>query len=140
MAWECSHIGGDRFAGNLVCFPHGLYFGRLDETTGPAVARAYVEDVVDLEHYRGRACYAFDVQAAEAWVRRSTGLRGVDEVRFVDRRATGLDEAVVRFAGPAERVLEARVVVDRTAQPRRLTCHVAREASPPGYLVSAVGG
>jgi hypothetical protein len=138
--WECSHIGGDRFAGNLVCFPHGLYFGRLDETTGPAVARAYLEGVVDLDHYRGRACYPFDVQAAEAWVRRSTGLRGVDDVRFVDRRATGIDEAVVRFSGPEGRVLEARVLVDRTAPPRRLTCHVEREASPPRYLVSAVSG
>ncbi|HEX2240915.1 MAG TPA: sucrase ferredoxin, partial [Actinomycetota bacterium] len=28
-AWECSHIGGDRFAANLVCFPHGVYYGRV---------------------------------------------------------------------------------------------------------------
>ena len=28
-AWECSHIGGDRFAANLVCFPHGIYYGRV---------------------------------------------------------------------------------------------------------------
>ena len=28
--WESSHVGGDRFAGNLVAFPHGLYFGRVE--------------------------------------------------------------------------------------------------------------
>ena len=32
--WECSHIGGDRFAGNLVILPEGLYFGRCDDAVG----------------------------------------------------------------------------------------------------------
>ena len=27
--WECSHIGGDRFTANLVCFPHGVYYGHV---------------------------------------------------------------------------------------------------------------
>ena len=27
--WQCTHVGGDRFAGNLVCFPEGLFFGRV---------------------------------------------------------------------------------------------------------------
>src|SRR5439155_25430625 len=40
-AWECSHIGGDRFAGNLLCFPHGLYFGRAGPQDGPRIAAAY---------------------------------------------------------------------------------------------------
>src|SRR5262249_33076889 len=30
--WESSHVGGDRFAANLVCFPHGLFFGRVLES------------------------------------------------------------------------------------------------------------
>src|SRR4029453_5830608 len=34
--WEVSHIGGDRFAGNLLVLPNGLYYGRLDP--GPALA------------------------------------------------------------------------------------------------------
>src|SRR4051812_35024739 len=28
-AWECSHLGGDRFAGNILCLPHGLYYGHV---------------------------------------------------------------------------------------------------------------
>ena len=39
--WEGTHIGGDRFAGNMVAFPHGLYFGRLDERSGVEAASAY---------------------------------------------------------------------------------------------------
>ena len=28
--WECSHIGGDRFAANVVVLPDSLYFGRVE--------------------------------------------------------------------------------------------------------------
>ncbi|HUF06587.1 MAG TPA: sucrase ferredoxin, partial [Candidatus Binatia bacterium] len=26
--WECTHLGGHRFAGNLVCLPDGIVYGR----------------------------------------------------------------------------------------------------------------
>ncbi|HYT27227.1 MAG TPA: sucrase ferredoxin, partial [Actinomycetota bacterium] len=55
--WECSHFGGDRFAGNLVCLPHGVYYGHVEPWHGPAVAAAYAEGRIDLEHYRGRSCH-----------------------------------------------------------------------------------
>ena len=29
QTWQCSHVGGDRFAGNVVILPHGLYYGRV---------------------------------------------------------------------------------------------------------------
>ena len=28
--WQSSHIGGDRFAGNVVFLPEGLYYGRVE--------------------------------------------------------------------------------------------------------------
>ena len=37
--WEASHIGGDRFAANLLVLPFGLYFGRLDPASARGVAR-----------------------------------------------------------------------------------------------------
>jgi hypothetical protein len=89
--WQSTHVGGDRFAGNLVCLPHGLYYGRLD---GPSAARV-LDDLlaqrVYLDPYRGRSCYAFAVQAAERAVRVDTGLLGLDELRLVaaDRRSDG---------------------------------------------------
>ena len=36
--WECSHIGGDRFAANLVVLPDSLYFGRVDADIGTGAA------------------------------------------------------------------------------------------------------
>ncbi|WP_218926810.1 sucrase ferredoxin, partial [Priestia megaterium] len=40
QVWECSHIGGDRFAANVVVAPDGVYYGGLDAKS----AVATVED------------------------------------------------------------------------------------------------
>jgi len=52
--WETSHLGGDRFAANLLLLPEGEVFGGLD----PAAAIAALDLVdagrLDLAHYRGR--------------------------------------------------------------------------------------
>src|SRR4029077_12254138 len=29
--WECSHLGGDRFAGNVLVLPEGLGYGQVTE-------------------------------------------------------------------------------------------------------------
>ena len=36
--WECSHIGGDRFAANVVVLPDSLYFGRVEPDAGAGAA------------------------------------------------------------------------------------------------------
>ena len=36
--WQSTHVGGDRFAGNLVVLPDGLYFGRVGAGDAAALA------------------------------------------------------------------------------------------------------
>ena len=73
-AWQTTHVGGDRFAGNLVVLPEGLFFGRVGREEAPRVLRSYLEGRIDLGCYRGRSTDPFPVQAAEAAVRERTGL------------------------------------------------------------------
>src|SRR5207249_4701681 len=100
LVWESSHIGGDRFAGNLVCLPHGLYFGRVGPAEAAEVADAYLAGRIDLGHYRGRSCYDMLVQAAEDAVRRRWGLTGVDDLVLSAREGGGRDEVATTWAGP----------------------------------------
>ena len=137
--WESSHLGGDRFAGNLVCLPHGLYFGQVEPEEGEAVVAAYRAGEIVLERYRGRSCYPMVLQAAEILVRRELGLRGIDDVVPVAggrrRLGPGDDEVALRLAdeGPP---LVARVRTAPDPTPRLLTCRGA-ESHPPTYeLVS----
>ena len=87
-AWQVTHIGGDRFAGNLVCLPEGLYYGRVDREVAGSVLDEHFARRVLLDHYRGRSTYTFPVQAAERSIREATGLKGIDDLSLqkVERR------------------------------------------------------
>ena len=84
--WEVSHIGGDRFAGNLLVLPHGLYYGRLDAPSAIAVAGDHEAGQLDLDHLRGRSGYAMPVQAAEIALRRELGETRNDALRLTGRQ------------------------------------------------------
>jgi hypothetical protein len=129
LSWESTHVGGDRFAGNLVAFPHGLYFGRVAPEEGPAIVRGYVEGrIARLDRYRGRSSDPPHVQAAEIALRDRLGLDRVDAVtrERSDRRG---DRAEVTFATSKGR---HRVRLERTlGAAMRLTCHASDEQTPP---------
>ena len=119
-AWECSHIGGDRFAANLVCFPHGVYYGRVRLDDVVQLMNCYAQGTLSLEQYRGRSCYRFPVQAAEYFVRRESGVTGTDDLwlQGVSRTPEGLTARFFLVDGRRARV-EVRL---GQAGPYRLTC------------------
>ena len=85
--WQSTHVGGDRFAGNLVVLPEGVYYGRVEPSEAWPVLEAALDGRVHLPHYRGRSCHGFPAQAAERGVREQTGLLGVFDVRVARDRA-----------------------------------------------------
>jgi hypothetical protein len=78
--WETTHLGGDRYAANLACLPHGLYYGNLALADGFVAAERYLRGEIWLEHYRGRAGMAQPAQAAEHFLRAHTGITSVDSL------------------------------------------------------------
>ena len=88
--WQASHLGGDRFAGNVVFLSEGLYFGRVAPAAAWSVLDEYLAGRIDLEHYRGRSAFTFAEQTAEIEVRRATGRRGVDDLELVESDGTNV--------------------------------------------------
>jgi hypothetical protein len=86
--WETTHVGGDRYAANLVCLPHGLYYGDMDEDRAMTAAEEYRRGRVVLEGYRGRVGLPEPVQAAEHFVRVRSGVLGIEDV-IVESMAGG---------------------------------------------------
>jgi hypothetical protein len=62
--WECSHLGGHRFAATMMLLPAGDMFGWLDPESALEVVRHFDDGELMLAHYRGRAGQSFPVQAA----------------------------------------------------------------------------
>jgi hypothetical protein len=100
--WQTTHVGGHRFAGNVVCFPHGIYFGRVTEGDAKTLMDAYRSGEILLDKYRGRACYQPVVQAAEYYLRERTGEVGVGAYRHTGTEELAGDRWSVEFASVAK--------------------------------------
>lgn len=134
-AWECSHVGGDRFAGNLVCLPDGLFYGQLDADTAATVVSAHEAGRISLPHWRGRSTLPFASQAVEALAREALGVDQLDGIRLLKRQKDG---AVHRaeLLGADGRRWQAHVRQGRDEHPRALTCAGTPAHAPTFTLLS----
>jgi hypothetical protein len=131
--WQVSHIGGDRFAGNLVCLPEGLYYGRVDRETAGAVLDEHLARRIWMDNYRGRSIYTFAVQAAERYVREREGLRGIDDLALQSVVPAG-GAWRVSFTAGSESI--AVRVVDEPGDLTLMTCSSGGLERPRRYVVS----
>lgn len=76
--WQISHIGGCRFAPNVVCLPHGIVYGRVERADCSTVVSQYKEEALFAAKLRGRSCYSKPVQAAEQFLRTTKQLTSID--------------------------------------------------------------
>jgi hypothetical protein len=81
--WQCSHLGGHRFAPTLLVLPHGAVYGHVEAEQAQALAQAArAGHLYDPARLRGRSCYLHPVQAAEAMLRQILDRREVDALRL----------------------------------------------------------
>jgi hypothetical protein len=134
--WECSHLGGDRFAGNMLVLPRGLGFGRVEPADAPGLLAALDRGELDLDRFRGRATLPMPAQFAEVALRRQEGALGLDAVTPLGTRRLDPTTLVASFGlGGATYDVTVRTT-PRT--PARLTCHAVRDNPVPRHEVTAV--
>lgn len=80
QVWETTHVGGDRFAPNVVALPAGSYHGAVTVTDVPALAEAVTSGRVLLPRLRGRAGLPTAAQAADLFLRGRTGQSVLDAI------------------------------------------------------------
>lgn len=84
--WECTHVGGDRFAANVVTLPDGLMYARVPPERAAELAAATRAGRLLPDLLRGRSRDSRAAQAAEIAVRRDRDL------------TVGADVAIMRTA------------------------------------------
>jgi hypothetical protein len=121
--WQTTHVGGHRLAPNVLCFPSGLYYGRVQPEEGRTLVDACVQGQVFLDRLRGRSCYPPVVQAAERFLRRQTGHLEVGAYVFLDAVETSPDVWLVRFTDiKTQQRYQLRFAVDVTSVSIRQSC------------------
>ena len=122
LTWECSHLGGDRFAATLLVLPEGLCYGRVDSTDPAELVRLYHDGRVANAFLRGRTSLPHAVQAAQYFAREATGedriaaLSPLDVERIEHRIRVVLAGA----SGPLEVVL-----AEEMSEPLHSTCYAS---------------
>jgi len=128
QTWQCSHVGGDRFAANVVILPHGLYYGHVTPDDAVAIARRHLEGHITVSSLRGRSTSAPAAQAAEHFARLEYGLEAIDALRPLDVAEREDGAVVVRLA--VGQGVRSVVLREHLSEPiSRLTCG-ARVATP----------
>jgi hypothetical protein len=134
--WECSHVGGDRFAANVLALPHGLYYGRVVPGNAAALVAAHEAGQVLPQLLRGRSSFPPVVQAAQQHARLVYGDLGVNDL---------LPRSVVTLAPHVSEVHLARHPHDLAMRVRAvpagvaglLTCAATHATVPRAFVVEA---
>ncbi len=125
--WESSHVGGDRFAANVLVLPTGVLYGRVPESAASTLVAATDHGLVLEEHLRGRVGFAPDDQVAMAQVHRERPGLSFDDVLPLGSSTPEPGLTVVRVRAGAA-VVEVSVRVQR-AHREWLTCQALQPSS-----------
>jgi hypothetical protein len=140
LVWECSHIGGDRFAPNLVLLPDGFYYGNLDPQSAVTTVEAHLGGTVLPDRLRGMARFLPPVQAAIIAIYQRYGPLGPSDVTV---RATehigphhghGSETFVDLVIEPQQQMVKVQVLSVRRAD-AQLTCRAVRETPATEYRI-----
>jgi hypothetical protein len=132
--WQCSHLGGHRFAPTALALPSGLLWGRLALDEVESLCSELEQGRIGaLPKLRGRTSYPTAVQAAECLVRIREGI--ADDAALQLREVVAADEGAqrVRFESP-EGTLEIVVELARPGFASPGSCGEASQPRP--YLVA----
>ncbi len=103
--WECSHLGGDRFAATMIVFPEGLLYGRMTAAEAPGIIEAHARGEVVPALLRGRTSLSNVAQAAESFARDDSGDARIGAFTVRDERPTADGWAVTLDHDAEERVI-----------------------------------
>ncbi|MEV0529609.1 sucrase ferredoxin [Streptomyces sp. NPDC050439] len=139
LVWECTHVGGDRFAANVVVAPDGVYYGNLDAASSVTVIEEHLADRIDATHLRGYTDLFPPQQAALSAVLERFGPAGRHDYEVIDT-AREDNHWRIRFTGrpPHPTTIDVEVHSHRTP-PSQLTCRGLSMSSAAVYEVTSIG-
>ncbi|HEV2881033.1 MAG TPA: sucrase ferredoxin [Pyrinomonadaceae bacterium] len=138
-AWQSSHVGGHRFAANVVCLPHGIFYGRVSESEVEHIVDDYMQQRIRLDKFRGRACYARPAQVAESFVRAQTGLTDVGALDLLEANELAEEKSWrVRFGSTRDGLIhEVQFLCVETECGRPFSCGAEEEKSLVQYQLTS---
>ncbi|GAA2294735.1 sucrase ferredoxin [Streptomyces kunmingensis] len=138
LVWECTHVGGDRFAANVVLLPDGVYYGRLTARSSVTTVEEHLADRMHADHLRGYTDLFPPQQAAVAAVLRRFGPAG-RHAYAVESTTRDQDRWRIRLAARPPRTASFDIEVrSHRAPPYLLTCRGRSSSSAVVHEVTSL--
>lgn len=87
--WQTTHVGGHRFAPNVLVLPQGALYGRVFADEAGGFAEAVERGELSLAHLRGRAAYPPEAQVAECRLNGDAAFKAVHDGEVVFETPAG---------------------------------------------------
>jgi hypothetical protein len=138
LVWECTHVGGDRFAANVVVAPDGVYYGGLDAESSVGTIEEHLAGRIHGDHLRGYTDLVPPQQAAVAATLRRFGPAGRNDYVVAATFRDG-DHWRIRITGrpPHPALVDVELQAHR-APPCQLTCRGPAMSSALVYEVASI--
>ncbi|MGW2343578.1 sucrase ferredoxin [Streptomyces sp. NPDC001661] len=138
LVWECTHVGGDRFAANVVVVPDGVYYGDLDPDSAAEVVEEHLAGRIHARHLRGYTDLAPPQQAAVTALLAHFGPSGRHDYAVTDTSRDGdVWRVRVELHAPRPTAFDVEVHAHRTA-PHRLTCRGPQPSAAFAYEARSI--
>ncbi|MBX7453417.1 sucrase ferredoxin [Mycolicibacterium sp. 3033] len=136
ITWECSHLGGDRFAATMLVLPEGLCYGRIDQTDAAGLIDRYHAGTLDNRFLRGRTSLPHAVQAAQYFARAAFGDERIAALSpvSVDHRDTTIRVVLDGAADPIEVIL-----IERLSEPLISMCRSTAAGRVRTFALESIG-
>ncbi len=135
--WQASHMGGHRYAPNVVVYPSCVNYGLLE----PIQSRVTVEatekgKIFDLAFFRGRNYYDPPVQAADYFLRRELNLLGFSDLLLVGVKEMDEQNSAITFQTPGAKRYNLGIRQQRIDDPRFVSCSTPKAKPVSRYSLT----
>ena len=131
--FQCSHVGGDRFAANVLWLPHGIFLGHVHTGLSATIDKLRAKSI-PLEKLRGNASLPSAAQYFEGHWRTKLALEYPGAFELVEYREKDVNGKLFCFVSLRDNyhagVREGYVSISRSTSSVLASCNTDAEAYP----------
>lgn len=135
--FESTHVGGDRFAANVVCMPVGIYYGRVMVEDVDPILEATSRRQIYYPNYRGSCTRSFFHQSIECLLRERLNDFSLGFAMSIESVAEEANRFRV-IASTVNTSFQLTIRKETIPYPYLLTCKASKTGTITKYLPEAI--
>jgi len=135
--WQSTHLGGHRFAPNVLVLPAGILYGRVTlDDVDPLLEATRQGRFFDLDKVRGRCSLPAVVQFAEVALRKVLGMLSIGALESWSLVQSSQEKALVELLLDQER-WHVEIAIGKATEARQTSCDKPELSRPTTFALQS---